>query len=104
MKVLVVKVKLKDEYRQQFIEASYGDARGANEDEPGCRRFDFLQDGADPNTFYLYEVYDDDAAFQAHLQTPHFLKWRDAIDESWYAEPTVVAHCTNLYPSDANWK
>ena len=104
MKVLVVKIKLKAEYRDKFIAASYGDARGANEDEPGCRRFDFLQVDEDPNAFYLYEVYDDGAAFQAHLKTPHFLTWRDAIDPSWYAEPTVVAHCTNLYPPDNAWK
>jgi len=26
----------------------------------------------------FYEVYDDCAAFDAHLQTPHFFRWRDA--------------------------
>jgi autoinducer 2-degrading protein len=26
----------------------------------------------------FYEVYDDRAAFDAHLQTPHFFRWRDA--------------------------
>ena len=29
-------------------------------------------------THVFYEVYDDRAAFEAHLQTPHFFRWRDA--------------------------
>jgi quinol monooxygenase YgiN len=104
MKILVVKIQLKPEYRDQFIQASYGDARGAVEDEPDCLRFDLLQDTKDPNVFYLYEVYKDDAAFQYHLTTPHFLAWRDAISPDWYAAPTEVAHCANLYPVDADWE
>ena len=27
----------------------------------------------------LYEIYDDDAAFAAHMETPHFAAFRDAI-------------------------
>ncbi|HHX64709.1 MAG TPA: antibiotic biosynthesis monooxygenase [Chloroflexi bacterium] len=104
MKILVVKIQVKPEFRERFIEATFGDARGANEDEPDCMRFDFLQDEADPNTFYLYEVYRDDAAFQHHLTTPHFLTWRDRVDPEWYAVPTQVAHCVNLYPKDEEWK
>ena len=28
----------------------------------------------------LYEVYDDEAAFDAHLQTPHLRAFRDGIE------------------------
>ena len=45
---------------------------------PGCLRFDVLQDQADDNHFYFYEVYRDEAAFQAHGQAPHFARWRAA--------------------------
>ena len=40
--------------------------------EPGCRRFDVLipNDGGD--RVFLYEIYDDRAAFDAHLKTSHF--------------------------------
>ena len=31
------------------------------------------------DTVVLYEIYDDDAAFAAHLRTPHFATFRDAI-------------------------
>ena len=36
----------------------------------------------------LYEVYDDRAAFEAHLQTPHFFRWRDATQE-WITDRRV---------------
>lgn len=42
--------------------------------EPGCRRFDvcFSEDG---QRCFLYELYTDRAAFDAHLATPHFLEF-----------------------------
>jgi quinol monooxygenase YgiN len=43
--------------------------------EPGCRRFDILNLSSDPNHFLLYEVYDNEAAFQAHRATDHFKKY-----------------------------
>ena len=104
MRILVVKIKVKEENREQFLKAAMIDAKGANHDEPGCRGFDLLQVDDDPNGFYLYEVYDDDAAFQAHLETPHFAVFRDQIDPDWYAEETVVARCTNIYPRDEQYK
>jgi (4S)-4-hydroxy-5-phosphonooxypentane-2,3-dione isomerase len=43
--------------------------------EPGCRRFDILNLASDPNHFFLYEVYDNEAAFQAHRASDHFKKY-----------------------------
>ena len=40
--------------------------------EPGCQRFDVLTDPARPNHVFLYELYDDRAAFEVHMQTDHF--------------------------------
>src|SRR5215475_6616909 len=51
---------IKAGYHEAFMEALLGDARGAVYDEPGCLRFDVLQDAGDPNTIYLYEVYRDE--------------------------------------------
>ena len=46
----------------------------ASRREPGCRRFDVAvaEDGA---SVFLFEVYVDQAAFQTHRQTPHFLEY-----------------------------
>jgi quinol monooxygenase YgiN len=45
--------------------------------EPGVIRFDVFQDATNPTHFSLLEVYEDLAARDAHLQTEHFLKWKD---------------------------
>jgi quinol monooxygenase YgiN len=45
--------------------------------EPGVLRFDVFQDAQNPAHFSLLEVYRDLAARDAHLQTEHFLKWKD---------------------------
>ena len=40
--------------------------------EPGCQRFDVLVPIETGDKVFLYEIYDDRAAFDAHLKTPHF--------------------------------
>jgi autoinducer 2-degrading protein len=44
----------------------------ASRGEPGCRRFDICADPARPERRVLYEIYDDEAAFAAHLNTAHY--------------------------------
>ena len=66
----------------------HGDAVGSNNDEPGCYRFDVLQDNDDPNTIHLYEIYHDEAAVEAHRAAPHYLKWREEVAD-WFAAETV---------------
>jgi quinol monooxygenase YgiN len=41
-------------------------------EEPGCRRFDVLAPTEPGDRVFLYEIYDDRAAFDAHLKSPHF--------------------------------
>jgi (4S)-4-hydroxy-5-phosphonooxypentane-2,3-dione isomerase len=66
MLALMVTIKIKPGHHDAFMEAMLGDARGPAYDEPGCLRFDVVQDANDPNTIYLYEVYRDEAAIEAH--------------------------------------
>ncbi len=40
--------------------------------EPGCQAYILHRDPADPSALFLYEQYDDQAAFQAHCDSPHF--------------------------------
>jgi len=75
------------EARSRFIDLVRRNAAASVCDEPGCRRFDVLvPDGDDP--FVLYEIYDSPAAFEAHLLTPHFAAFRDAVQGM--TEPAVV--------------
>ncbi len=102
MYVLLVKIQIKPDKRDAFIESMKDDARGSNMDEPGCLRFDVIQDENDPNTIYLYEVYKDRAAFDAHTKAPHFIRWRDTVKD-WYAAPSEVWRGNSIYPIEEKW-
>ncbi len=57
--------------------------------EPGCHRFDVCADPAAPGRIFLYELYSDEAAFKAHLETPHFKDF-DRDVAPWIEEKTVA--------------
>jgi autoinducer 2-degrading protein len=100
---LVVKIRVKAEHREQFLEQMWADATGSEKNEPGCLMFNIVQDKADPNVLHLFEVYQDDQAVEAHKQAPHFLKWLETTKD-WLAAPLEVARCTTVYPSAGAWK
>jgi quinol monooxygenase YgiN len=70
--VLVVKIRIKPDCVAQFMAEVEQNGKAARETEPGCRQFDILRDPDDPTKLMLYEVYADEAAFEAHQKTPHF--------------------------------
>ncbi|MBI4553932.1 MAG: antibiotic biosynthesis monooxygenase [Candidatus Latescibacteria bacterium] len=104
MYIIMASIQIKQGYKEPFIAAMLDDARGSVRHEPGCLRFDVIQDGADPQRIWLYEVYTDEAAFQAHLQTPHFIKWRDTVKD-WVEERPqgAGAGSHNIWPPDDEW-
>jgi len=50
----------------------------ASVEEPGCRQLDIAVAQNDPNHVYVFEVYDNAAAAQAHTETEHFKKYKAA--------------------------
>ena len=56
--------------------------------ETGCQRFDVWRDPADAARVFLYEIYDDRAAFDVHLASDHFLAF-DAEVGPWITEKRV---------------
>jgi len=74
MFVLQVNIRIKQENVEAFMKKALDNAREARK-EPGCRQFDVLVDPKDSARVMLYEVYDDERAFEAHQQTPHFKKY-----------------------------
>ena len=105
MYVIVAPIQIKEGYKERFVEAMLDDARGSVRDEPGCLRFDVVQDGGDSNRIWLYEVYVDEAAFEAHLKTPHFIKWRDTVKD-WLADGPEGAGKGSgiIWPTGDEWK
>ncbi len=96
-----VRVKIKPEMRQRFLDAIEVDALGSEQDEPGCVRFNVLQDVEDENVYYFYEVYVDEAAVDAHRAAPHYAVWQGAADT--LAEPTQRIECRSVFPADPKY-
>ena len=74
MFVLAVQIRIKPETVDSFMKRLSENAAAARK-EPGCKQFDVLVDPNDKTKVMLYEVYNDEKAFEAHQQTPHFKKY-----------------------------
>ena len=73
MYVVVVDFRIKPERLAEFMPLMLENARASRETEPGCRVFDVCVDPKDRTSVFLYEVYDDRAAFDAAVTHIHQL-------------------------------
>jgi (4S)-4-hydroxy-5-phosphonooxypentane-2,3-dione isomerase len=97
MLALIVTVKVKPAERERFLSVIEDDAICSVRDEPGCVRFEVLQDRDDQDTYYFFEVYKDEAALAAHRQTPHFARWNEA-SEAVLSGPVERIMSNMLFP------
>jgi len=74
MFVLVVNLRIKQENVDAFMKGALENAAAARK-EPGCRQFEVLVDPGDRTRAMLFEMYDDESAFEAHQRTAHFKKY-----------------------------
>lgn len=88
MFVVTVDFRSVPEKADAFLAALRINAATSLRDEPGCHRFDVCTDPNQPGRFFLYEVYSDAAAFDAHKAAPHFTEF-DALVRDWTAEKSV---------------
>jgi len=95
-------IKVKAEHLEEFIAHVRGHAERSLR-EPGCLRFDVLQDTADPQTICLYEVFRSEADLDAHRAQTHYAFWmemsRDWRDHASYSR-RVLRH---IHPPDSEW-
>lgn len=81
-----------------FLPLMRENARASVADEPGCLRFDVClpvggEGGGDGSEVFLYELYADRAAFDAHLASPHYRAF-DAATRDMVAEKRVAHYET----------
>jgi len=88
--VVTVLFVAKPEHRADFRREMIANAEASRTREPGCRQFDVCE-SADGKDIFLYEIYDDEAAFKAHLATDHFRKF-NATTAPWLADKHVVTY------------
>jgi len=88
--VVTVVFVAKPEFRAQFRKAMIENAEASRTREPGCRQFDVCE-SADGAEIFLYEIYDSEAAFKAHLATDHFKRFNE-LTTPWTAEKRVITY------------
>ena len=89
MFVATVEFSIDPAHAGDFMSAMHRQAANSLELEPGCVRFDVCRNPKDPTRVFLYEVYVDEAAFELHLQSAHFLEF-DRHVRPWVRDRRVT--------------
>ncbi|KGQ69377.1 autoinducer-2 (AI-2) modifying protein LsrG [Chelonobacter oris] len=71
MFAMLVEINIKAGMEAEFLNVFAANHYGTRK-EPGNVRFDVLQDPKITTRFYAYEVYENEAALEAHRQTEHY--------------------------------
>lgn len=85
---LLVEFELAPAHADAFAEAIVRNARLSLTREPGCLQFDVCRSAEEPHRFFLYELYEDEAAIAQHLRAAHYLEF-DALTRPWVAAKQV---------------
>ena len=88
--MIVVDFALKPGAMNAFRGLVDANARASVRQEPGCRRFDVFVPQGGGDRVMLYEIYDDQAAFDAHCATAHFASF-DRDSAPLVARKTVMS-------------
>lgn len=88
MFVVTVTFTVKEQHLDEFIVAVRQQAQNSLAREKDCHLFDVCVDGNNRKRIFLYEIYTDREAFDAHLETEHFLSF-DALVQGWLEDKTV---------------
>jgi len=79
--VVAVEFDIRPEAFAAFKPLMLENAQASLRDEPGCRQFDVSVPVENPARIFLYEIYDDEAAFKAHVASPHYKRFAAATKE-----------------------
>lgn len=96
MFVVTIEFEIKPEAVAAFMPLMLDNAATSLTDETGCQRFDVCAAPDSAAKVFLYEVYDDKAAFDVHLASPHFKSF-DAAVADMIASKSVATY-TLLQP------
>lgn len=71
----LVRITVKAEANEKFAQIVKTEMRESIEKENGVLALYATTDKDQPNQWYFFEIYANDAAYQAHRATPHFQKY-----------------------------
>ena len=78
MLIVAGSITTEDGHRDAFL-TSVGPMVAATHTEPGCREYVFSPDPDDPNRLLVFELWDDQAALDAHFATEHMAEFRREV-------------------------
>ena len=82
MFIVLVQVQVKRELLGEFKAAILKNAELSVQRDPGCVRFDVLQQEDDPTRWFFYEVYEKEQAWVDHRASAHFLAFKEVGDRT----------------------
>ena len=74
--VRIAEIEVNEGYLEEYLAAAHNVGTKSVESESGVICIFPMQVKDAPNTIRILEIYRDDEAYQAHLQTPHFLEYK----------------------------
>ena len=79
MFVVTVTFIIKPGHINEFLPLMRENADLSLSEEDGCSQFDVCQSNASSDEIFLYEIYDDEAAFNTHLAMPHYISFSEKV-------------------------
>lgn len=89
MILIVVKQPVRAKYADDFPNL-VADFTNASRAEPGCVSFDWYRSADDPNLYVLIEIFKDEAAGQAHVESEHFKAAGETMPRWLSAAPEII--------------
>ncbi len=68
------------EGEETTVEEALREVTGPSREEPGCLSFHIFRSMRDPRLFYIHSRWVDEAAFQAHAELPHTVRFLERVD------------------------
>ncbi|MFG1486521.1 putative quinol monooxygenase [Halobacteriovorax sp. RZ-2] len=81
MLVLIVNIKAKSD-KTELIKTELLKLVEETYKEVGCTKFDPHQEEEDPSSFWLYEIWETEAHWKAHMETEHVKHFLAYFDEN----------------------
>lgn len=76
MLIRISEIEIEPEYLQEYLEILKEESNTSVELEPGVVSIYPLYQKENPNQIRILEIYENRAAYESHLQTPHFKHYK----------------------------
>ena len=86
---ILFRVEARPGKRRQLVKFLKWDQKESMEQERGTLRFDVFQDAESADRFYVYEAYEDAAAFKEHKKHKPYKRWRSKKFQKEVIHPHV---------------